>query len=320
MSEHFEHLHVTVNQLQYHLVSCGEGPLVLFTHGFPESWYSWRNQLPALADAGYRAVAVDMPGYGDTDKPEDAARYNQIAISDDMAAIASALGYETFVSVGHDWGAPTAWHTALRFPDRVRAVVGMSVPYGGRPPQPPTKGFAKLYPDSFFYMLYFQQPGVAETEIESDVDRFLRCFWWHWSAIGKGGFDTSKIPATSTLFEAIPDPKQLPDFIDEDEADFYRSAFKRNGLRGPLNYYRNLDRTWELSEPYKDATLKQPAMFLYGDLDPVPFFGGDLKRMQNNTPQLETQVVDNCGHWMQQEQPEAVNAHLIRFLNQLPQQ
>lgn len=319
MNTALKHSYATVNNLRYHLVSCGDGPLVLFTHGFPESWYSWRNQLPALAEAGYRAVAVDMPGYGDSDKPEAVERYNQVAISDDMAAIADSLGYDTFVSVGHDWGAPTAWHTALRFPERVRAVVGMSIPYGGRAPGPSIEGFKRLFSDCFFYMLYFQTPGVAETELEADIPRFLRSFWWSCSVEGKGGFDTSKVSADKGLFDAMPDPQRLPAFIDPEEADYYRQEFEKNGLRGPLNYYRNLDRNWELSESYKEATVTQPAMFLYGDCDPIPFVGGDFKRMHNNFPRLQTHLIENCGHWTQQEQPEIVNQHLISFLNQLEQ-
>ncbi|MAZ88059.1 MAG: epoxide hydrolase [Cellvibrionaceae bacterium] len=318
MTSDFHHSFITVNQLRYHLVTCGEGPLVLFTHGFPESWYSWRNQLPALAEAGYRAVAVDMPGYGKTDKPEDPSRYNQIAISDDMAAIADSLGYDTFVSVGHDWGAPTAWNTALRFPDRVRAVVGMSIPYGGRSLTPPTQGFKRLFSDCFFYMLYFQTPGVAEAELESDIPRFLRSFWWSSSVEGKGGFDTTSVGADKALFDAMPDPGQLPAFISEEEADYYRSEFTQNGLRGPLNYYRNLDRNWELSESYKDATVTQPSLFLYGDCDPIPHVGGEFKRMKESLPKLTTKLIENCGHWTQQEQPETVNRHLIEFLQQLP--
>lgn len=317
MIAEFEHSYLQVNDLRYHLVSCGTGPLVLFTHGFPESWYSWRNQLPALAQAGYRAVAVDMPGYGETDKPSDIERYNQVAITDDMADIATALGYETFISVGHDWGAPTAWHTALRFPDRVRAVVGMSIPYGGRSQTPSIAGFKKLFKDCFFYMLYFQEPGVAEQELEADIPRFLRSFWWSSSVEGNGGFDTSKVSPDKGLFDALPDPKRLPAFIDAEEADFYRKEFERNGLRGPINYYRNLDRNWELSESYQEANVTQPSMFLYGDCDPIPFVGGDFKRMQKNFPKLETHLIENCGHWTQQEQPDIVNQHLINFLDNL---
>lgn len=317
MSQPIQHSQQTVNGLSYHLASCGEGPLVLFTHGFPESWYSWRHQLPAVADAGFRAVAVDMPGYGDTDKPQDPARYNQVAISDDMAALATQLGYEQFVSVGHDWGAPTAWHTALRFPERVRAVVAMSVPYGGRPPQPPTQGFAQLMGDSFFYMLYFQKPGVAERELESDIARFLRSFWWSASVEGTGGFDTRQVPANSGLFDAMPDPKQLPSFISNEEAQYYIEQFSAHGLRGPLNYYRNLDRTWELSGAYAQQRIEQPALFLYGDHDPVPLMGGEMKRMKTTVAQLTQHCIKQCGHWTQQEQPELVNEYLINFLQQL---
>ncbi|MBU3069993.1 alpha/beta hydrolase [Aestuariicella sp. G3-2] len=312
-----EDSYLVVNGLRYHLVSCGSGPLVLFTHGFPESWYSWRNQLPALAESGFKAVAVDMPGYGETDKPNETDRYNQVSLSNDMADIATQLGYETFVCVGHDFGAPTAWHTTLRFPDRVRAVICMSVPYGGRSKRPPTEGFKRLFTDRFYYILYFQQPGIAEKELESDIPRFLRSFWWPVSANGDGKFTLSDCPADAKLFQAMPDPGKLPDFMTEAEANVYIEAFTRNGLTGPLNYYRNIDRNWALSESYGNNTITQPALFLYGDHDPVPEVGGELERMKEIVPNIEIKKLKNCGHWIQQEKPEQVNTHLIRFLKQL---
>ncbi len=317
MTPEVHHQFTEVNGLRYHLAICGQGPLVLFTHGFPESWYSWRKQLPFLANAGFQAVAVDMPGYGQTDKPKAVERYNQIAISDDMAALATALGHNTFVSVGHDWGAPTAWHTALRFPERVRGVVGMSVPYGGRPPQPPTQGFKKLMQDKFFYMLYFQPPGVAEAELEPELASFLRRFWW--STCSESDVDFFKsVPAEGTqLFDVMPDPGHLPSFIEQDEANYYFEQFSRSGLRGPLNYYRNLDRNWELSESYAQARFLKPALFLYGDKDPVPHFGGEMQRMPEYLSDLRQIEVADCGHWIQQEQAEQVNQHLLNFLHQL---
>ncbi|GAB3106378.1 alpha/beta hydrolase [Aestuariicella hydrocarbonica] len=312
-----EDSYLNVNGLRYHLVSCGSGPLVLLTHGFPESWYSWRHQLPALAKAGFKAVALDMPGYGDTDKPDAVERYSQVALSDDIADIATQLDYETFVCVGHDWGAPTAWHTTLRFPERVRAVAAMSVPYGGRSARPPTEGFKRLFADKFYYILYFQLPGVAEAELESDIPRFLRSFWWPVSAEGNGTFAREDQPHDAQLFQAMPDPGQLPEFMTETEANHYIQAFTQHGLRGPLNYYRNIDRNWALSNNYGNNTITQPALFLYGDRDPVPMVGGELERMKHIVPGVEIQKLEKCGHWIQQEKPEEVNSRLIHFLKQL---
>lgn len=311
------HSYLTVNGLRYHLASCGDGPLVLFTHGFPECWYSWRHQLPSVAKAGFRAVAIDMPGYGDTDTPPNVERYNQVDLSDDVADIATQLGYETFVCVGHDWGAPTAWHTTLRFPERVRGVAAMSVPYGGRSSRRPTEGFKRLFADTFYYILYFQQPGVAEAELESDIPRFLRSFWVP-VGTGKGGkFSQQVFPADAKLFEAMADPGTMPHFLTQTEANYYIDTFTKNGLTGPLNYYRNIDRNWALSESYGNNTITQPALFLYGDYDPVPTVGSELERMQTIVPNVEIHKLNNCGHWIQQEKSEEVNSHLISFLQQL---
>lgn len=312
-----QHRQITVNDICLHIADIGEGPLVIFIHGFPESWYSWRHQLPAIAQAGYRAVALDMPGYGDSDAPGNIHRYNQIALSNDIAALATALGYEQFVVVGHDWGAPTAWYTALRFPERVDAVVAMSVPYGGRPPHPPTQGFRQLFKDSFFYMLYFQEPGVAEAELEADLPRFLRSFLFSCCAENPNGFDTRQFPTTAKLLEVLKDPSRLPRWLSEPEFNYYLEQFKTHGLRGPLNYYRNLDHTWTLSEDLQGRQITQPALFLAGDCDPIPRFGREIQRMQEHVPRLTTLTVPNCGHWTQQEQPQLVNRELLAFLSTL---
>lgn len=312
-----QHRIIPVNNINIKIAEIGKGPLIILTHGFPESWYSWRHQLPVLAQAGYKAVALDMPGYGESDAPEDIHRYNQIALSDDIAALATELGYEHFIVIGHDWGAPTAWYTALRFPERVDAVVGMSVPYGGRPPLPPTQGFKHLFKDCFFYMLYFQEPGVAEAELEADLPRFLRSFLFSCCGENPKGFNTTQFPTTAKLLEVMQDPGRLPKWLSQEEFDYYLAQFGNKGLRGPLNYYRNLDHTWMLSEDLKDARVEQPALFIAGDCDPVPRFGREMARMQQYVPLVKTLTVPDCGHWTQQEQPELVNQALLDFLSAL---
>lgn len=320
-----QHRQIQVNDLSLHIAEQGPeqdlgkgmAPLVILIHGFPESWYSWRHQIPVLAEAGYKVVALDMPGYGDSDVPADILRYNQVALSDDIAALASALGYEEFIVVGHDWGAPTAWMTALRFPERVNAVVGMSVPYGGRPPQPPTVGFRQLFKDCFFYMLYFQQPGVAEAELEADISVFLRSFLFSCCGENPKGFNTTQFSADATLLQVMKDPKCLPKWLSEEEFHYYRQSFEKTGLRGSLNYYRNLDHTWALTEGLKDRKIEQPALFLAGDSDPVPHFGRELERMSTIVPRVASVTIDDCGHWTQQEQPQAVNRELLAFLKSL---
>ncbi|MEM7379439.1 MAG: alpha/beta hydrolase [Pseudomonadota bacterium] len=312
------HRSVHVHGVQYHLVEHADtdvsAPLVLLLHGFPESWFSWRHQLQPLAHAGLRAIALDMPGYGQTDVPCDVSRTNQVALSDDVAAIATALGYTHFDVVGHDWGAPTAWYAALRFPERVQRVAALSVPYGGQPPRPPTEGFKRLFAECFFYMQYFQTPGVAEAELEPDVPRFLRSFLFSCCGENPRGFDTRTHPPSATLLEVMADPGRLPAWLSPAEFDFYVAEFERVGLRGPLSYYRNLDTTWQMSRSLAGVPVRQPALFVAGDCDPVPRFGGEFDRMQAAVPQVRCHTLANCGHWTQQERPDEVNALLVDFL------
>src|ERR1700761_3698504 len=162
------HRTIEANGIRIHLAEQGQGPLVLFCHGFPESWYSWRHQLAALAEAGFHAVAPDMRGYGLTEAPQEIERYTLLHLVGDMLGILDALGEKTAVIVGHDWGAPVAWHAALLRPDRFRAVVGLSVPYRPRGGVAPTTVMPQN-PDAQFYQLYFQKPGVAEAELEADA-------------------------------------------------------------------------------------------------------------------------------------------------------
>lgn len=312
------HQSLTVNGLTYHLVevetASPSADLVLLLHGFPESWYSWRHQIPALSAAGLRVVALDMPGYGHSEVPGELSRTNQVSLSDDVAEIATQLGHSRFSVVGHDWGAPTAWYCALRFPERVTRVAALSVPYGGQPPRPPTEGFNRLFADCFFYMLYFQDQGVAEAELEADLPRFLRSFLFSCCGENPGGFDTRAHPKTAQLFDVMRDPGRLPSWLSEEEFAFYLAEFERSGLRGPLSYYRNLDTTWHASRAFTETLVNQPALFIAGDCDPVPRFGGEFDRMATWVPGVQCHTLSGCGHWTQQEQPERVNSLLIDFL------
>src|SRR5438105_5682973 len=177
-----KHRVVDTNGIRMHVAECGSGPLVVLCHGFPESWYSWRHQLRALADAGFRAVAPDMRGYGQTDRPDEIDRYTLLHLVGDMVGLLDALGADTAAIVGHDWGAPVAWHAALLRPDRFRGVIGLSVPFMPRPPVRPTTLMPRT-DDAMFYQLYFQEPGVAEAEFERDPGRTLRNL--NWSACGE---------------------------------------------------------------------------------------------------------------------------------------
>src|SRR6201999_1329844 len=249
---------VEANGIRMHLAEQGSGPLVLFCHGFPESWYSWRHQLAAIAKAGFHAVAPDMRGYGLTDRPAEIERYTLFHLVGDMVGILDALGEKTAVIVGHDWGAPVAWHAALLRPDRFRAVVGLSVPYRPRGGVAPTTVMPRN-PEASFYQLYFQQPGVAEAELETDTRASIRKILYSGSGDvprrnpGGSGGAVGMVPRSGGFLTRMPDPEALPSWLGAGDVDFYVEQFQRSGFRGGLNWYRNIDRNWELLAPYAGA-------------------------------------------------------------------
>jgi pimeloyl-ACP methyl ester carboxylesterase len=322
------HRTIETNGIRLHLAEQGEGPLVLLCHGFPESWYSWRHQLKALAEAGYRAVAPDMRGYGQTDRPEPIEKYTLFHLVGDMVAVLDALGAEQAVIAGHDWGAPVAWHAALIRPDRFRAVIGLSVPFRPRGAAVPTTMMPKT-DDALFYQLYFQTPGVAEGEFERDVPRTMRSMLY--SASGDvpagarsavaAGDAVGMVPRRGGLLSATIHPDVLPPWLSAADIEFYSGEFTRTGFRGGLNWYRNIDRNWELLAPYAGAQVKVPALYVAGDRDLVLAFRGMdqlLPALPKFIPQLRrTLILPGCGHWTQQERPREVNAAMIEFLRGL---
>tara|TARA_R110000824_G_scaffold56968_1_gene155391 strand:- start:102 stop:1064 length:963 start_codon:yes stop_codon:yes gene_type:complete len=308
---------IATNGIELNIAEAGEGPLVLLLHGFPESWYSWRHQFKPLADAGYHVVAPDMRGYGKSDKPSEIEAYNQVEVVNDIIGLVPALGYEKAVVIGHDWGAPTAWATALRHPDVVRAVGALSVPFMPRSPVPPMAMLREVYKGQFFYQLYFFEPGVAEAEFEADIRTALKKFL----VMAGGETDLAALPPKAEdddMFSSLPDPQTLPAWLSEADLDFYTGEFERSGMRGPLNYYRNHDLTWELT---KDApmSISQPAFFLAGANDGVIMMAEELVKIM---PQFVTdlrinKMIPKIGHWTQQEAPEAVNENILAFLKEI---
>ena len=308
---------VATNGIELNIAEQGEGPLVLMLHGFPESWYSWRHQIPVIAAAGYHAVAPDMRGYGKSDKPQDVSAYNQVEVVNDIMGLIPALGHDTAIVFGHDWGAPTAWSTALWHPDKVTAVGCLSVPFSPRAEAPPLDTMKKMFEGMFFYQLYFQEPGVAEKEWESNVRVNLRKFFH----LGSGSFDPSGMqPKTpdADLLSDIEDPGSLGDWCTEADMDFYTAEFEASGFRGPLNYYRNHNQTWELTAD-KPTTIDQPALFVAGEKDGVIMMAAEaLRNMPNYVKDLRTQqLIPGIGHWTQQEAPEPVNKALLAFLKEV---
>jgi len=314
-----QHRTIDTNGIRMHLVEAGSGPLVLLCHGFPESWYSWRHQLPALARAGYRAVAPDMRGYGGTDAPAEIERYTQLHHVGDMLGVLDALGEEHAVIVGHDWGAPVAWNAALVRPDRFRAVAALSVPYSPRGSVRPTEGLRALFGERFMYMLYFQAPGVAEVELERDPRDTIRRFLHAISGDAPPGTGFVAKQKGAGVLDGMPDPDKLPAGLTETDIDFYAEAFARTGFRGGLNWYRNLDRTWELMAPWHRAKIVVPALFVAGDRDPVIALRREaLEHLRETVPGLTKSVLlPGCGHWTQQERPDEVNAELLGWLRAL---
>ena len=322
-----KHRVVETNGIRMHVAEQGEGPLVLLCHGFPESWYSWRHQLRALAEAGFHAVAPDMRGYGQTDCPEQIDQFTMLHLVGDMIGVLDALGADTAVIAGHDWGAPVAWHSALLRPDRFRGVIGLSVPFAPRQRARPTTVMPQNE-DAQFYQLYFQSPGIAEAEFERDVRLTIRStlYWGSGDAPrrengGAAGSEVGMVPRGGGFLARRASPELLPSWITEADVDFYAGEFKRAGFRGGLNWYRNIDRNWELLGSMAGARVTIPALYIAGDRDLVTAFRGMNRVIENLSkyvPQLRgTLMLPGCGHWTQQERAREVNEAMIGFLRQL---
>jgi len=321
------HQIIETNGIQMHVVGQGEGPLVLLCHGFPELWYSWRHQLSALAAAGYRAVAPDMRGYGRTDRPEAIDQYTLFHLVGDMVGLLDALGEETAVIVGHDWGAGVAWHAALLRPDRFRAVAGLSVPFIPRGAAYPSKNYPET-DTTIFYQRYFQSPGVAEADLEKDVQITIRALLY--DASGNSPSSAAKpereghvfmVPRKGGIMANRTTPGSLPPWVTDSDVEVYVDEFQRTGFRGGLNWYRNIDRNWELMAPFAELKITVPALFIAGDRDLVLAFGGMnevIANLSKNVPRLhDATILPGCGHWTQQERPREVDDALLRFLRRL---
>ena len=308
------------NGLQHHVVEAGAGPLVLLLHGWPETSRCWRHQMDALAVAGFRAVAPDVRGYGDTDAPADVPAYRMTELVADAVGIVEALGEQQAVVVGHDWGASIAWECARMRPDVFRAVAALSVPLTPRPKAPPTQILGKRFDGSFFYMLYFQQPGVAEAELERDVRRSLRLIYYAASGDAQTpGLGFAFKPPGSGLLEGMIEPPALPQWLTEDDLDALAGAFERSGFRGPLNRYRAMDLDWTESEASAPALVTVPALFVAGDRDMTVMLASNaMERMREQVPGLRRVVmIPDAGHWIGQERPNEVNEALLSFLRSL---
>ena len=329
MSE-FEHGNLETNGINIHYVTVGSGPLVVFCHGFPESWYSWRHQLPAVADAGFQAVAMSMRGYGLTDAPHDIGAYSINHLIGDVVGLVRGLDQSEAVVVGHDWGAPVAWYSALVRPDMFRAVAGLSVPFtgatGALPEGVTVNDLMRMNAGDGrdYYRLYFQEPGVAEADLEADIARSMRGFLYSISgdAVANGDFAEGwdgHFPRGETLSQQLIVPDELPGWLSEDDLAFYVDEISRTGFRGGLNWYRNINAIPGALAPFAGATIEQPSFYMGGSTDLIA--GNTPEAISAMTAALgdlrHVEVVEGAGHWLQQERPGDVNNALVAFLKEL---
>ena len=316
-----QHRTESVDGIRIHCVEAGSGPLVILVHGFPESWFSFRHQLPALAAAGYRAVAIDVRGYGRSSKPTEIDQYRMLRLVADNVGLVRALGETQAIIVGHDWGAPIAWTSALLRPDVFRAVAGLSVPFSPPGGTRPTDAFRAMGGDEEFYIEYFQRPGRAEAEIELDVRKWLLGFYF--SASGdapppsSGSGSMASVPHGALMRDRFSYPETMPGWLSEGDLDVYTGEFERAGFTGGLNRYRNVDRDWEDLAAFRNRAIEVPALFIGGDRDGPTIWGGAaISRFPTTLPRLHRSIIlPGCGHWTQQERPTEVNEALLDFLS-----
>jgi epoxide hydrolase A/B len=313
------HRVVDAGGARIHLVEQGRGPLVLLVHGFPESWYSWRHQLPALADAGFRAVAIDVRGYGRSSKPARVEDYRMLRHVADNLGVVAALEETQAIVVGHDWGSPIAAASALLRPDVFRAVALLSVPYPSSGKVRPTEAFGRIGgADEEFYISYFQEPGRAEREIEADVRSWL--IGMYVAASGDAtpppdGGTIGTIPRGRLMRDRFVMPTELPAWLTPEDVDVYVAEFERSGFTGPLNRYRNVDRDWEDMAVWAGRPITVPSLFIGGDRDGPTILGANaIARFGETLPGLRgSHILEGCGHWVQQEQAKVVNDLLVDF-------
>lgn len=313
------HKYVQTNGIRMHVAEAGTGFPVLLCHGFPELWYSWRHQLTALAETGFRAIAPDQRGYGETDVPQAIDAYSIHHLVGDLTGLLDELEIDKAVVVGHDWGGLVVWQMALLAPQRVAGVVGVNTPFFPRSPIAPLDAMRAVAQGNFHYIVYFQEPGVAEAELERDVCRSLRGFYQspnreaiellRETPIGVFG------PAGGGILDRLPDTP-YGSFLTSEDFDVFANAFTKSGFRGGLNWYRNLNRNWELTAYLNGAKVQQPALMITAELDVVlrPELAVGMERWVPNL--RRTVLIEGSGHWTQQEKPTEVNTALVEFLRE----
>lgn len=308
---------VTANGITLAGHRMGEGPPVLLCHGFPETSLSWRPVMERLASAGFAAIAPDMRGYGGSSAPAHVESYSQLHLVGDMVGLLDALGLRQAAIVGHDWGAQVAWNAALMRPDRFSAVAGLSVPYAPRTAWNLLDAMRRSGRQNF-YMLYFQEPGRAEAELDADPRRALLAVYAGLGARRAGDvFDGTVGPGG--FVQSLGDHVELPGWLDPVLLAAEADAFARTGFRGGLSWYRNMDRDWELLAPFDGAPIRQPALFIGGQDDLVVRWNErTIEALPRHLPGLRARhLLPGVGHWLQQEEPGLTADLLIGFLQGL---
>lgn len=323
MAGDWNHGYAFTNGIRMHYVEQGEGPLVVLCHGWPESWYSWRHQIHALADAGFRVIAPDLRGYGDTEKPVEVDAYDILTLTADLVGLVNALGEEHAILVGHDWGSMLAATASLLRPHMFRAVALLSVPYVPRRAIRPAVRFQTLTQERHFYQDYFQPIGRIESEVEADMRRALLGILYTSSAACKQHPEDRRktfvtFDKSTRLVDNLALPEKLPAWISAEDLEVFVDQFSRGGFSGPINWYRNMDRNWALTAFLDGARIEQPAMFVAGELDGViQMAKKEYETLETNVPRLWKKVlIPDAGHWVQQEKPEEVSRLLIEFFQQ----
>ena len=311
---------VDTNGVRLRVIEAGDrgAPTVVLAHGFPELAYSWRRQIPALVDAGYHVLAPDQRGYGGSSCPNAVEGYDIHHLNGDIVGLLDDVGAEKAVWVGHDWGAIVVWNAPLLHPDRVVAVAALSVPPVPRPKTPTTQALRRIFGETFFYILYFQEPGVADAELNGDPARTMRRLLGSLRTSGDPSAGIQMPPPDAEGFiDRIPEPDGLPDWLSQDELDHYISEFTRTGFTGGLNWYRNMDRNWETTPELAGAKTSVPCLFIGGAADPVLMFTRRDRAAEVVSGPYREVMLDGAGHWLQQERPDEVNATLLEFLKGL---
>ncbi len=305
---------IETNGVQLRTIVEGDGPLAVLLHGFPRCWYLWRHQIDPLVEAGFRVAVPDQRGYGASSRPEPIEAYNILELTKDVVGLIDALGEDRAHLVGHDWGCIVAWYASLLYPHRFRCVAGLSVPW-----QPIGPGIVNPpgLDDHFWYIRYFQTPGVAEAELEADVDRTFRFF--NGDRGGADGAVTGMRPRDAAFLVGEPPASLLPPMTEDDHA-YYVASFEASGFRGPLNWYRNMAAIPTLTPWLDGARIQIPAFFLAGSDDPVlQFSPGSYDRQDAGFADLRgKRLIDGAGHWVQEQEADAVSAALVEFLTSIP--